>query len=120
MKSVSPVSTAKGHLTFQVSYKYRDAFDGVAWRFEKREAAVTEGKMAAVTYWNVRELRSGLRAKIDGRARAGRQLPMARHEVGVQVSLDDVLDCETVLLGCLEVDFYVALRIYYGRYPLRS
>jgi hypothetical protein len=81
---------------------------------EEPEPAIAEPNLVTVPDRDIREFRSGSCAQIDPSSRAFRQFAMSRHEVGMEVSLDDIFDL-TVLAGRgLEVDIDIALGVDYS------
>jgi hypothetical protein len=80
---------------------------------EELEAALPELNLVSVLDRDVRELSSGPGAEIDARSGALGKFAMARDEVGMQMSLDNMFD-PPPLAGChLEVDINVPLGIDY-------
>jgi hypothetical protein len=78
---------------------------------EEAKAALPELNLVAVLHRDVRKLGSSPGAQIDARSRALGKFVMARDEVGVQVSLDDVFDLPALARCQLKVDINIALRI---------
>ncbi len=68
----------------------------------------------------MRELGLGLRSDINFRASARRQFFVSGNKVGVQMGFEYVADLEILLLGGLQINFHVALRIDDRRFALRS
>ena len=94
-----------------ILHQNANALEGVSRSLQETEGAVTELNLVSVFDRNVRNLRAGSRAEIDARSRAFRKLVMSRHEVGMEVSLDDVLDLPLLSRRHFEVDIHIALRI---------
>ena len=81
----------------------RDALRRVSRRLEDAQAYAAERDLVAVAGGHVGEGGPGPVPDDDRRARAAGQLPVARHEVGVDVRLDDVADLEAVPRRRLQV-----------------
>src|SRR5262245_14233497 len=78
---------------------------------QEPKRALTELQFVPILDFDMGELRTGSRADIDLRSGAFRKFAVSRHEVGMDVSLDDVFDLPP-FAGCrLEVDVDIALGI---------
>jgi hypothetical protein len=94
-----------------IVHQNANALECVSRSVQEPEAALTELNLVSVLDRDVSELSAGFRAEIDLRSGAFRQFPMPRHEVGMDVSLDDVFD-SPILTSCrIEVDIHIALGI---------
>ena len=119
-KRVSPVKTEAGRSgCAAIVHQNANALECVSRSVQEPEAAVAELNLVSVLDRDVRELSAGSRAEIDLRSGAFRQFAMSRHEVGMEVSLDNVFDLP-ILAGCrFEVDIHIALGIDDGCDALR-
>ena len=88
----------------------RDRLGRVAGRLEKAQLDRPHPYLVALVHGDVRELRLGGGAEVDLRARPLGELAVARHEVGVEVGLDDVPDRQPLRARFLYVDVHVAPR----------
>ena len=80
----------------------------------KRRTRLPEADLLAVAHRAVREGRAGLLAEDDRGARPRRELPVAAHEVRVEVRLDDPLDREALRARLVHVLVDVAPRVHDG------
>jgi hypothetical protein len=87
----------------------QNALDRVTRGLKEIEAAASELYGVAVLYWSVREGCARSSTIIDARASALCEFTMAGDKVGVQMSLDDVLDLHAPLFGRFDVDVKIAL-----------
>lgn len=95
----------------EIVHQNANALECVSRSVEEPEPTFAEPNFVTVHDRDMREFGSGSSAQVDPGSRAFRQLAMSRHEVGMEVSLDDVFDVP-ILAGChLQVEIDVALRI---------
>src|SRR5205807_2273199 len=105
---------------FEISHRDANALHGVSGSRKKIKAAVTELEGITLLDRCVREGGAGAFPEINARSSTLRELMMTGDEVGVQVCFDDVLDLQPLLLGGVEVDIDVALRINDRRDAFRT
>jgi hypothetical protein len=86
---------------------------------QEPEATVAELNLVSVRDRDVKEFSAGSHAEIDVRSGAFRKFAMSRHEVGMDVSLDDVFDLGIHASCRFEVNIHIALRIDDGGDALR-
>ena len=103
-----------------VGHDDRDGLGRVARRLEELQRHLPHADLVAVLDGNVRELRAGLLAEVDLRARPLGELAVAGDEVGVQVRLDHVPDAQALRLRRLDVDVDVTPGIDDGRLAVRA
>ena len=102
-----------------IVHQNANALECVPRSLQEPEAALAEPNFVSVLDRDVSELSAGSRAEIDLSPGAFRQLAMPRHEVSMEVSLDDVLD-SPILTSCrIDVNIHIALRIDDGCDALR-
>ena len=89
----------------------RDALGGVSGGLQEAQPAVPEMDFVAVVDRHVGKLGAGLHAEVNASAGQGGQLAMPRDEIGVEVSLDYMLDLEAMPCGVFDIDAHIALRI---------
>src|SRR5262249_36004049 len=75
-----------------IVHQYANAFEGVPGSLQKTEATVAELNLVSVPNGNMSELGARSGAEIDLRSRAFRKFAMTRHEVGMDVSFDNIFD----------------------------
>src|SRR6266568_4314802 len=97
-----------------------DALGSMPRCFQDADRRLPKVELKSILHRDVRKLRSGLRAHVDGRTGAGCQFPVAGNKVGVQVTLKNVPDGDSVISSGLQVQLDVALRIDYHRFTFRS
>ena len=104
----------------RVDHQDRHALGRVAGRLQEAQDDLAEADLVAVLDGQVRDQRLRLAAEDDRGARAGRQLAVPAHEVGVQMRLDDVLDAQPLALGLGQVFVHVPPGVHHGGPPVRS
>ena len=100
-----------GRILFQIENQDRNRLDGVAGRLKHFEAQPRELERIAVFHRDEGVLGLGARTEMDDRARAVAQFQVTGHEVGMEVSKEDVADLEAKTLGLSQILLYVALGI---------
>src|SRR5215831_13168370 len=93
MKSVSPVKNGGGPVRrAAIVHQNANALECVPKSVEEPEAALAELNLVSVLDRHVRELTAGSGAQIDPSFGAFRRLALSRHEVSIEVRLDDRFD----------------------------
>jgi hypothetical protein len=104
----------------EVGHRDTDAFHGMARGLKESEPASAELEGIAVLHRGVWKFRAGTGAEVNPRSRACRKFVVAGDEIGVQMSLDDVLDFQPALLGGFQINLDVPLQINHRGGALRS
>ena len=89
-------------------------------RFESGDADFSNLQLETVFDGYVRESCTGLRSNVDARAGSRRQFSVSGNKVSMQMSLEDVANGNLILLGGLQINFDVTLRIDHDGLTLRG
>ena len=102
-----------------VEHENRDGLGRVPGRLEETQRHRAHPDLVALGNRRVGERRSGLCAEVDLRTGSLGQLPVPRHEIRVEVRLDDVPDRQALRFGLLEVGLDVPPRVDDSRFAVR-
>ena len=81
--------------------------------FKKPKDDSAKPNFVAFVNIDVRKRRARASAEINFRARAFRQLAMAAHKIGVQMSLDNMFDLQSLRGRLVDIKRNIALRIHH-------
>ena len=117
-KRVSREDVLRAVRLAEIRHQDADALHGMAGSLQEAKAALPELNLLAVLNRLVGELSPGPGPEIDPRSGTFGEFAMPRHEVGVQMRLDNVFDLPPVARCRIEIDVNIPLGVDDRCHPL--